>query len=193
MQKALAIVYIFLLNILFLYSLISDGVNIDVGWLVEVLRVNARAVASLDVLLRLGLLLLLRHLVYLILYNHIRVNLLVVSPLAEVFEAELGVPGVSLVASRVCGVDIVRVLALEGREKVVHHDSLRAEVVGHPPLLGSLLLFRHLRLHQPLLRIRLGYIRLEARCNDCAPRLLAGTGRPDALSCLGLGTLGPRE
>jgi hypothetical protein len=48
-------------------------VNIDVSRLIKVLRMNTRSVASLNILLRLCLLLLLRHFIDLILHDHVRI------------------------------------------------------------------------------------------------------------------------
>jgi hypothetical protein len=144
---------------------------------------NPGAIASHNVLLRFSFLLFLWHLINLILNNHVRVNLRLISILAYVFKPKLWIPGVPLPTSGVCGAHIIRVLAFQGREEVVHHDSLCPDEIIEI-FLGFLLLcigHFYLCLHQSLLSVGLCYVRLVTIAS-----LFAGTRWPDTFNpCFG--------
>jgi hypothetical protein len=148
----LVLVIAFLLGfVIFLVRLLARGGDcgeVGGGDLVEV----GQTVCSLNVLLGLGLLLLLRDLVNLILDDHVRVVALgdrLIGCSSQVLHTEL----------RIARVFLVRVLrghtAFKRGEEVIHEDSSYR-------LLGLLLLGLHLSLRQPLLAF--GHIRLIPGC-----------------------------
>lgn len=118
--------------------------NIDVSGLIEVRRMNTGAVATLDVLLGLGLFLFLRNFINLILDNHIRVYLLRVisDTLTNVIKAKLGISRVSLNTSRISS-SFIWILTFQSREEIIHHDSLCSQIIEK--LLLRLLLLWHFR------------------------------------------------